>query len=126
MECRLQQSDETWKCQVYLRFEYDVWGHQHLDIHEAKFGPVVQDTTLLETMLRRAQLAILNPSVESRRFEDLDLDSLDDHYPPLGSAEQLSFSSNVVCVDVWGPYLPNLSFIDLPGEELYHGSPLLH
>ncbi len=125
MECRLQQSDETWKCQVYLRFEYDSSGRQQLDIHEAKFGPAVHDTTQLEIMLRRAQLAILNPSVESKRFEDLDLDSLDDRYPPLGSTEHLNFSSNVVCVDVWGPYLPNLSFIDLPGEGVDWGIPLL-
>ncbi|KAF8340724.1 P-loop containing nucleoside triphosphate hydrolase protein [Cantharellus anzutake] len=115
MECRLQQSDELWRCQVYLRFDYDTLNRPKLEVHEEKFGPMLHDPAALEIMLRRAQLAILNPTVDAKRFEDLDIDSLDDEYPPLGSSEQLNFSSNVVCVDVWGPYLPNLSFVDLPG-----------
>jgi hypothetical protein len=85
---------------------------------ESTFGSIVHDTVELEKVLRRAQLAILNPSLPPIAFVDFDLDSLQDGVPPLGSNEQLAFSSNVVCLDVSGPDVPDLSFIDLPGEYL--------
>jgi hypothetical protein len=42
----------------------------------------------------------------------------------IGSTQQLSFSENVVCLDICGPDVPNLSFIDLPGNclELFRQS----
>ena len=66
-------------------------------------------------MLRRAQLAILNPGVPSDRFVDLNLDELHPGDLPLGSAYQLQFSANVVCIDISSPDVADLSFIDLPG-----------
>lgn len=32
-----------------------------------------------------------------------------------GALKALDFSRNVVCIDIWGPGLTDLSFIDLPG-----------
>lgn len=116
MECRLQQQpDVQWHCQVYLRMETDRENRALREVKEAPFGSTIFSTKELEAMLRRAQLAILNPGVASERFVDLNLDNLEPGVAPLGSAEQLAFSSNVVCVTVWGPDVPDLSFIDLPG-----------
>ncbi|KAF9507704.1 hypothetical protein BS47DRAFT_1488702 [Hydnum rufescens UP504] len=118
MECRLQQSEKPWESQVFLRIETDSSGRRLNQIKEAKFGPVLHDKDALELMLRRAQLAILNPSVESSKFVRLgekEALSAADGIPPLGSKEQLAFSSNVVCIDVSGPDVADLSFIDLPG-----------
>lgn len=75
--------------------------------------------SVLEDMLRRAQLAILNPSVEASRFVDFDIEMLDPGELPLGSKLQLQFSSNVVCLDITSPDVTNLSFIDLPGSLIF-------
>ncbi|KAF9516697.1 hypothetical protein BS47DRAFT_1371660 [Hydnum rufescens UP504] len=117
MECRLKQSDSRWQCQVLLRTEVDAPGVRRQKT-EKIFGPIVYDTDELEKMLRRAQLAILNPSVPSNAFVDFDLTSLEEDVLPLGSHEQLGFSSNTVCLDVSGPDVPDLSFIDLPGNDI--------
>lgn len=118
MECRLQQqSSSRWKCQVLLRFETGPDGRRLSKIEETSFGPDVFDTGELEARLRRAQLAILNPSVLPESFleESFDPLKLAKGAAPLGSSEQLEFSSNVVCVNVVGPNVPDLSFVDLPG-----------
>lgn len=116
MECRLTRSDGPWKCQVLLRFERSEDETRLNDVREVRFGPLLTNEGELEGVLKRAQLAILNPSVESERFVDLDLSTVVSNVPPLGSRRQLSFSSNVVCLDVTSPLLTDLSFIDLPGE----------
>lgn len=116
MECRLvKRPGVSWHCQVFLRIETDRYSRQVRDIKETPFGGIIRSTQALEVMLRRAQLAILNPSVNPRRFVKFDVSTLSDGIPPLGSEEQMAFSANVVCVTVWGPDVPDLSFIDLPG-----------
>lgn len=118
MECRLQQlSGIEWHSQVYIRLETDENGKSLKEIEEKPFGGIIHNKGELETMLRRAQLAILNPSVAMEQFVDADVDSLDPHTAPFDSSDQLAFSSNVVCVTVWGPDVPDLSFIDLPGQS---------
>ncbi|KAF9517330.1 hypothetical protein BS47DRAFT_1389871 [Hydnum rufescens UP504] len=117
MECRLKHSGSLWQCQVLLRIEIDSFGNQLPEIGETEFGPIVYDTHELERMLRRAQLAILNPGTMPDRFVDLDPDSIPGDIPPFGSNQQLAFSSNVICLDVSGPGVPDLSFIDLPGKD---------
>ncbi|KAG8941062.1 hypothetical protein FRC03_004895 [Tulasnella sp. 419] len=123
MECRLTQSSpsEYWKCQVSLRLEFNnETGKRLSTIREYKFGPVITEPSLLEDMLRRAQLAILNPSVDHEHFVNFNLKHLKASrdgavVPPLGSTKQLQFSKNVVCLDLSGPDMTDLSFIDLPG-----------
>jgi len=121
MECRLTQSSagSKWQCQVKLRIEFDNETHVRLPrISEEKFGDMVYDPALLEDMLRRAQLAILNPSVSAKSFVKFDFTSIPDGDLPLGSKKQLQFSKNVVCLDLQGPQVTDLSFIDLPGRFL--------
>ena len=118
MECRLSNSTGPWKCQILLRFEKDESGNPLPETVEENFGPVIFDRCELEPMLRRAQLAILNPSKPPSEFVDYDLDLVVPGHVPAGSSRQLQFSSNVVCIDLSGPDVPDLSFIDLPGEFL--------
>ncbi|KAF8486541.1 P-loop containing nucleoside triphosphate hydrolase protein [Gautieria morchelliformis] len=115
MECRLQNTAGPWKCQVLLRFEKDEMGQRISDVHEIKFGPLLTDKSKLEEMLRRAQLAILNPGVSHASFVDLDTSTVVPGQPPFGNKQSLQFSSNVVALDLSGPDSADLSFIDLPG-----------
>lgn len=75
-------------------------------------------------MLRRAQTAVLNPGTDAQEFVTMSAKEL----KHLGR-NQLQFSRNTVCIDLSGPELTDLAFIDLPGayengEE--HGYYLLH
>ena len=120
MECRLARSPlgSYWQCQVSLRIEYDDNTQQRLSqVKEIKFGPNLVDPALLEDVLQRAQLAILNPSVNPDLFVSYNLER-PSHDFPLGSSKQLQFSKNIVCVELSGPDLTDLSFIDLPGKNL--------
>ncbi len=117
MECRLVNSKDPWRCQIRLRIEKDENGQQlPTNKKEEPFGPPITNPEDLEEMIRRAQLAILNPSVPAEDFVDFDTSLLTSGKPPLGSRKQLQFSSNVVCLDLSGPDLTDLSFIDLPGR----------
>lgn len=68
-------------------------------------------------MLRRAQLAILNPTLPSEFFLNVDIEKWESGQLPFGSKRQLQFSSNVVCIDIFSRAVTNLSFIDLPGKR---------
>ena len=115
MECRLIHSTRPWQCQVLLRRETDENGNK-ISAKEIPFGPLLHDKSQLEEMLRRAQLAVLNPSLSPSFFEDFDTKSLKPGDKPTGSARQLAFSNDVVCIDLQAPEVTDLSFIDLPGE----------
>lgn len=114
MECRLKHSDEPWKCRILLRWETDSDGHK-IDPKEEPFGPVLHDKDDLELMIRRAQLAILNPSLPADFFREFDIEALREGECPNGSDKQFQFSESVVCLELSGPDLTDLSFIDLPG-----------
>ena len=71
------------------------------------FGATITDKGRVEERIRRAQRAILNPSIGYERFllgPDEDLEE-----------RELSFSKNCVCLELSGPDLTDLSFCDLPG-----------
>ena len=84
-------------------------GGQPLGVAEnVAFGPVIMDKKDVEERIRRAQRAILNPSVGHELLlsgPDADLDG----------GSELSFSKNCVCLELSGPDLTDLSFCDLPG-----------
>lgn len=63
----------------------------------------------LEPMLRNAQLAVLNPRENPQQFINAD-DAVEAQ-----AMRQVAFSPNVVCLEIQGPGLPELSFFDLPG-----------
>jgi len=109
LECRLEYSPDKWSCRVFLRFERGSEGEALEQVKEIDFGGIITDKTEVEVRLRRAQRAILRPSLESELFlrdEDLSIKE-----PP-----PLSFSSNCVCMRITGPDVPDLYFFDLPGK----------
>jgi hypothetical protein len=114
MECRLTNSSNPWQCQVLLRRETDANGTK-ISAKEEPFGPLLFNKEDLEEMLRRAQLAILNPSLPADYFVDFDTSALAPGERPADSERQLSFSDDVVCLDLSSPDVTDLSFIDLPG-----------
>lgn len=105
-------STEHWTARVSIRWEYDSQGKRLNDVQEVPFGLVLTHTEDVETTLRRAQCAVLSPGISPNEFL-------------MKSAEDLSamsntfqrFSNNVVCIDISGPELTNLDFVDLPGER---------
>ncbi|KAL7411734.1 P-loop containing nucleoside triphosphate hydrolase protein [Mrakia frigida] len=119
MECRMITTlDGEWNCQIKIRREVDDETGQaiHSDQAEVPFGPLISDPKAVEEMLRRAQLAVLNPSVSSEKFVSLDLSNpIVPGTLLLGSKKQYSFTQNLVILEISGPSVLNLTFIDLPG-----------
>ncbi|KAG8813026.1 hypothetical protein FRC19_002720 [Serendipita sp. 401] len=98
IECRLSRVDREWSCEVYLLIARE--------LREVKFGDVVKDKSDVEDRIRRAQLAVLNPSKDPLKVLD--------GTAAIGSNE-LSFSTDVVSVRISGRNVDDLSFVDLPG-----------
>jgi hypothetical protein len=93
---------------VVLRKTVDRQG-QPLGVAEnVPFGLVITEKKDVEERIRRAQRAILNPSISHDIFL-----SGPDTDPDEGS--ELSFSKNCVYLELSGPDLTDLSFCDLPG-----------
>ncbi|GAA6051377.1 hypothetical protein NBRC10513_000362 [Rhodotorula toruloides] len=107
MEIRLRSSPGEWTCRVFLRFETDVSGRPTESVREVPFGDAVTSPDAVEAILRRAQLAILNPhDADEEDFTSKYIGLSDEQVkgtkerPPPG---QLSFSRNLICIDVTGP-----------------------
>lgn len=113
MECRLSSSNGPWSCRVSLRNEFDPTGKPLDTVSEVPFGNTITDKHHVELLLRRAQTAILNPTVPHRKILKMEAQELKE----INTMDTLPFSRNVVCVDLEGPDLTDLSFIDLPGES---------
>ncbi|KIM19796.1 hypothetical protein M408DRAFT_334259 [Serendipita vermifera MAFF 305830] len=101
IECRLSRSSSSWSCEVYLRVLRQM--------KEIQFGSALTTKAGVEDRIRRAQLAILNPSRKASEFlgdlgrADVDINN------------ELSFSSDLISVRISGKEVDDLSFVDLPG-----------
>ncbi|KAF9807180.1 hypothetical protein IEO21_08339 [Rhodonia placenta] len=106
-ECRLSSSSEPWRCIVSLRFTTDKIGQPLGQARNERFGEPILNKADVEERIRRAQRAILNPSIDARQFlEGDDVDPED---------RELTFSINCVCLEISGSDVADLSFVDLPG-----------
>lgn len=115
---RIRQADEPWNCKISLRFETREDGKALARIREIPFGDELSSPEKVEGALRRAQLAILNPSVSPHAFvtaTEADVSLAKGGQLILGSTNKLSFSSNLICIDIEGPEVTDLAFLDLPG-----------
>ncbi|CAG8614452.1 17032_t:CDS:2, partial [Cetraspora pellucida] len=113
MEIRLSESIDEWKCQVFLRKEYDENEMQLNRPIESKFGSLIIDPDNVELMARRAQKALLNPRKNSDLYFNWDFGNK--NYDDDSKSNAIKFTKNVVCIEIKGPDVPNLSLIDLPG-----------
>ncbi|KAJ6610621.1 P-loop containing nucleoside triphosphate hydrolase protein [Mycena sp. CBHHK59/15] len=113
MECRLASFPE-WACRISIRREFDENGERLLfgSEPEAPFGAPIKDKNHVELALRRAQLAVLNPGIEVAEIMKMDVDQLK---AKMLDDTTASFSKNVVCIELEGPDLTDLHFLDLPG-----------
>ncbi|KAK7679580.1 hypothetical protein QCA50_017290 [Cerrena zonata] len=121
IECQLSSSEDPWACTVSVRWEFSSDGRR---LDQVKTIGVQQDIDSMadvELALRRAQHWVLNPSHDLKKICGLNIEGLKKEYKGT-----LEFSRNVICLDVSGPDITNLSFVDLPGiiqnaeKELVH------
>ncbi|QRW19971.1 myxovirus resistance protein [Rhizoctonia solani] len=101
IECRLKRSEQAWEATVYLRFESGKSGYTGRT-KETQFGSQMTDRSDVQERIRRAQLAILNPTIEPSEFLNAESDAL---YP-----SSRSFSQNCVIVVLSGNELSDLNF----------------
>ncbi|KAF4620301.1 hypothetical protein D9613_001087 [Agrocybe pediades] len=107
-EIRLSRTTTAWQCAVFIRTLTDAKGQAIGQARNEVFGEIITDKSKVEDRIRRAQKAILNPSTPAKRFlTDNDENDRDD--------SELSFSSNYVSLQISGPDVADLSFVDLPG-----------
>lgn len=109
-----------WTCQINIRRVEDTSGTPLSRPYEAEFGGPIHSLQMVEPMLRRAQLAAVNPDRDLDELIHFDLANYDSQgkdgiLPPV-YPDQQSFSRNVVAIELQGPDMLNLTFIDLPGK----------
>ncbi|KAJ7648288.1 P-loop containing nucleoside triphosphate hydrolase protein [Mycena polygramma] len=104
-ECRLARSDSPWKCTVVLHFITDKNGQSLGQPRNEAFGDPIYEKAAVEDRIRRAQRAILNPSKPPRSFLEHDEED----------TPEVSFSTNFISLQISGPEIADLSFVDLPG-----------
>ncbi|KAJ7742281.1 P-loop containing nucleoside triphosphate hydrolase protein [Mycena metata] len=107
-ECRMSSAPE-WSCRISIRREFDPRGKRLGQVSEVAFGGPIQDKDAVELMLRRAQLAALDSSINFGTILEMDVQELKE------KSQTAAFSKNVVCIDLEGPDLTDLQFVDLPG-----------
>jgi hypothetical protein len=95
------QGGVEWNCTVSLRRCLPNGNNQVLEFANAS------DRDAVESILRRAQRAILNPSLNSDVFRS---DNLSDQ----PDTDELTFSEDTVIVEIVGMNM-DITFIDLPG-----------
>ncbi|KAJ6450049.1 P-loop containing nucleoside triphosphate hydrolase protein [Mycena sanguinolenta] len=104
-ECRLSCSEGPWTCIVELRYITDQNGQFLGQTRSVVFGGPIFDKAEVEDRIRRAQRAILCPSKTAHTFL-----TGDDSEPT-----EISFSTNYISLQISGPEIADLSFVDLPG-----------
>ncbi|KAJ3044369.1 hypothetical protein HDV00_002261 [Rhizophlyctis rosea] len=118
-EVRLSTGDgdgkHPWSCTIKLRFEYDGQGRPLKAVKEVNFGTEITDKEDVELAVRRAQKALLNPSVDPNRYLDYRFDdSTVTARDKEAYSNELKFTRNIACLDIRGA-ATNLTLIDLPG-----------
>ncbi|KAI0250038.1 P-loop containing nucleoside triphosphate hydrolase protein [Lactifluus subvellereus] len=108
IECRLTHGDGPWSCRVFLRRITASRGQSSSGQPKEPFGDVIVEKEMLEDRILRAQLAILNPKTPAQEFleESIDLNT---------ALTELSFSPNIICLEITGREYSDISFVDLPG-----------
>lgn len=117
--------DAKWSCRITLvrKYAYDPTFKAGRDISKYNRWPEQSDLDVcdfktvynmdeLEDILRRAQLAILNPHVNPLFYATAKID--------LEQKTFVGFSPNTISLQITGPGLPELSFFDLPGAINVH------
>lgn len=106
-ECHLSSSEGRWHAQVSIRLVVDRHGDPLQRPSIQRFGEIITSKTDVEERIKRAQLAILNPGTPAEDFLTVDL--------PFSETNESRFSKNSIILDISGPGVDDLAFVDLPG-----------
>ncbi len=109
-------SSSTWSCTIYLNIKYAPGGSELAIPDKAQFGPVITNKDTVELWIRRAQAAILCRHRPKEDFINMNTEDL--RNLAAIDSQMLSFSRNIIQVELRDPDLTDLSFIDLPGKAL--------
>ncbi|KAK0121145.1 hypothetical protein ONS96_011324 [Cadophora gregata f. sp. sojae] len=115
---------DAWRCVVSLQLsytrqktrpnvEFPGWVESDRPMETRAFMTLTRKAQL-EEALQMAQIALLNPSQDTRSFIP-GTDEYERRHETGPHADEAKFSPNVISVEICGPGLPNLSFYDLPG-----------
>lgn len=106
-ECRLSRKDQPWTCVISLSFILDENGQKLGKLRKEQFGDPIFDKAEVEERIRRAQRAILNPTIPVRQLLNGSNEDIEE--------PDLTFSRNYVSLEISGADVDDLSFCDLPG-----------
>ncbi|KAF8885539.1 P-loop containing nucleoside triphosphate hydrolase protein [Gymnopilus junonius] len=107
MDCTMSSNASSWSCTITLRREFDEAGHALSNPTVEPFGRVIENRSLVELQIRRAQAAILSPHRPASDFYDMDEAALKENAK--NDAAVLLFSRNVVEVKVKDPNATDLT-----------------
>ena len=107
-ECLVKHSDGPWRCDVYVYYV----GEASENPRYIHFGETIFNPDEVTDRVRRAQQAILNPSQPDPLIYLGDTKTAADK-------NEISFSQDYISIQISGPDLVDLSFVDLPGESMY-------
>jgi len=103
---------ETWSCIVKVQVDQDVNGNS-VTRSVYQFGNIITSPNAVAAAITRAQALILNPQelqAQTQRGPETVLSPITDR-----RSNQREFSKNSISLDIRGPELIGLRFIDLPG-----------
>lgn len=111
--CRMSSRPGPWCCRIFIVREADPNGQLSKRI---PFGPDILDVEDVCERIMRAQAAVLQPEIDPNQF--------------LGSnraeGEEGGFSDDSILVEIEGPDVTDLSFVDLPGKYLRQTPYVIH
>ncbi|KAG9033665.1 hypothetical protein FRB95_014553 [Tulasnella sp. JGI-2019a] len=105
--CHVKRAS-SWCCRVLLVFDYDSDFEPLPSRRVVPFGPSLNNNSEVEKTLRRAQRALLCPTLDPSLF-------LDDSDLSQRGPKALRFTPNSLWINIRGPNLPDMFFQDLPG-----------
>ncbi|KIM27377.1 hypothetical protein M408DRAFT_169403 [Serendipita vermifera MAFF 305830] len=102
--CHMENNNGPWRCRVSIMREVDGNGDRLSETQTIPFGTEIDSPNLVCERIQRAQMAILHPDQDPQQFTQ----------GPLFSSPS-GFSLNSIVINIEGPDVIDLSFVDLPG-----------
>ncbi|KAH9917729.1 P-loop containing nucleoside triphosphate hydrolase protein [Fomitopsis serialis] len=105
MRCRVFSDTKAWSCDIFLQISPDAGSSNTRE----RFSPPITSKAEVELWIRRAQIALLNPTAPRNSFVTKTEQEL------RAVTTSLEFSKSIVEIDIYDPRGIELAFIDLPG-----------
>ena len=102
-----------WCCRISLIREIQTGDDDSKNEEKIEFGPSITEPRVVSDRILRAQVAILYPDAPPSQFWEAS--SLDNLKESMGQPKS-TFSSDSILLEIEGPEVTDLSFVDLPGK----------